>query len=94
MVPTGKERIMREDDFIASKTDLSGIITYGNRIFIEFSGYTERELLGSAHSIIRHPDMPRAVFQLLWDTIQSRNEIFAYVKNSAHTTAPMRPVGH
>lgn len=79
--PTSKERVMREGDFIVSKTDLKGRITYGNRIFIEFSGYTEEELLGAPHNIIRHPDMPRAVFKLLWDTIQSGKECFAYVKN-------------
>lgn len=79
--PTNKERVMREDDFIVSKTDLKGRITYGNRIFIEFSGYTEEELLGAPHNIIRHPDMPRAVFKLLWDTIASGKECFAYVKN-------------
>jgi len=72
---------MREDDFIVSMTDSKGRITYGNRTFIEFSGYSETELLGSQHNIIRHPDMPRAVFKLLWDKIQSREECFAYVKN-------------
>ena len=72
---------MREDDFIVSKTDLKGRITYGNRIFIEFSGYTEQELLGSQHNIIRHPDMPRAVFKLLWDRLALKQEVFAYVKN-------------
>ncbi len=81
--PTSVERQMREDDFIVSKTDLKGRITYGNRIFIEFSGYTEHELLGSQHNIIRHPDMPRAVFKLLWDTIQAKRECNAYVKNMA-----------
>ncbi|HXU94137.1 MAG TPA: PAS domain-containing protein [Gallionella sp.] len=64
-------------------TDLKGRITYGNRIFIEFSGYSESELLGAQHNIIRHPDMPRAVFKLLWDKIQNREECFAYVKNMA-----------
>ena len=72
---------MREGDFIVSKTDTRGIITYGNPIFIEFSGYTEQELLGAQHNIIRHPDMPRAAFKLAWDTIQSGKEFFAYVKN-------------
>ena len=81
VTPTSHEKVMREDDFIVSKTDLKGIITYGNRIFIEFSGYTEEELIGAPHSIIRHPDMPRAVFKLLWDTISQGKEIFAYVKN-------------
>ncbi len=74
---------MREDDFIVSMTDLKGRITYGNRIFIEFSGYSEAELIGAQHNIIRHPDMPRAVFKLLWDKIQNREECFAYVKNMA-----------
>ncbi len=81
IVPINKERVMRADDFIVSKTDLTGRITYGNRIFIEFSGYSEEELIGAQHNIIRHPDMPRAVFQLLWDTIGQGKEIFAYVKN-------------
>ena len=81
IVPTQRERVMRENDFIVSKTDPKGIITYGNPIFIEFSGYTEEELLGSQHNIIRHPDMPRSAFKLVWDTIQGGNEVFAYVKN-------------
>ena len=53
VTPNSNEKVMREDDFIVSKTDLQGIITYGNRIFIEFSGYSEAELLGSQHNIIR-----------------------------------------
>ncbi len=81
ITPTTVERVMRDDDFIVSMTDLKGRITYGNRIFIEFSGYQEEELLGSQHNIVRHPDMPRAVFQLLWDKIQNKEECFAYVKN-------------
>lgn len=81
ITPTSVERVMREDDFIVSMTDPKGRITYGNRIFIEFSGYSEAELLGSQHNIIRHPDMPRGVFKLLWDKIQNREECFAYVKN-------------
>ncbi|HEY3400588.1 MAG TPA: PAS domain-containing protein [Geothrix sp.] len=81
--PTQQERVLGEDDFIVSKTDLKGIITYGNRIFIDISGYSESELLGSPHNILRHPDMPRAVFKLLWDTLQAKREINAYVKNLA-----------
>ncbi|MEW5786434.1 MAG: PAS domain-containing protein [Pseudomonadota bacterium] len=83
ITPTSVEKVMREDDFIVSKTDLKGRITYGNRIFMEFSGYAEGELLGTQHNIIRHPDMPRAVFKLLWDTIQAGRECNAYVKNLA-----------
>lgn len=83
ITPTSVEKVMREDDFIVSKTDLKGRITYGNRVFIEFSGYGETELIGTQHNIIRHPDMPRAVFKLLWDTIQAKRECNAYVKNMA-----------
>ena len=81
--PSSREKLMRENDFIVSKTDLKGAITYGNRIFIEFSGYTEAELLGKPHNIIRHPDMPRGVFKFLWDTLHAKKECFAYVKNMA-----------
>lgn len=81
--PTSVEKVMREDDFIVSKTDTKGIITYGNRTFIEFSGYSAQELVGTNHNIIRHPDMPRAAFKLLWDTISTGKEFFAYVKNMA-----------
>lgn len=83
ITPTSVEKVMREEDFIVSMTDTKGRITYGNRIFIEFSGYAEKELLGAQHNIIRHPDMPRAVFKLLWDKIQGGDECFAYVKNMA-----------
>lgn len=81
VIPTDKERVMREHDFIVSKTDLKGRIIYGNEIFIEFSGYSEEELLGSQHNIVRHPDMPRVVFKLLWDYLAEDKEIFAFVKN-------------
>ncbi|MDD4912502.1 MAG: PAS domain-containing protein [Sideroxydans sp.] len=81
ITPTTTERVMRDGDFIVSMTDTKGRITYGNRIFIEFSGYSEKELIGSQHNIVRHPDMPRAVFQLLWNKIQNKEECFAYVKN-------------
>ena len=50
---------MRDQDFIVSKTDPRGRIVYANRIFMEFAGYSEKELLGTQHNIVRHPDMPR-----------------------------------
>jgi len=81
--PTTLERMMREGDFIVSKTTAKGIITYGNPIFIEFSGYSEEELLGTQHNIVRHPDMPRAAFKLAWSTIEAGKEFFGYVKNMA-----------
>jgi PAS domain S-box-containing protein len=81
--PTGRERTFPEDEIIVSKTDLKGIITYANRTFLNVALYSEEEILGQPHSILRHPDMPRCVFKLLWDTIEQGNEIFAYVKNMA-----------
>lgn len=70
-----------DNEFIVSKTDLKGRITYGNELFIKMSGYAESELLDAPHNILRHPDMPKAVFKLLWDTIAKGEEIFAFVKN-------------
>ena len=80
-VPTRQERVMKSKDFIISKTDTKGKLTYGNEIFMDMAMMTERELLGKPHSIIRHPDMPKIVFTLLWEHISTGNEIFAYVKN-------------
>ncbi|HEX3936215.1 MAG TPA: PAS domain-containing protein [Xanthobacteraceae bacterium] len=79
--PTQKEVFFDADDIIVSKTDLKGRITYANQVFCHIAGYTQAELLGQPHSILRHPDMPRAVFKLLWDTVLAGREIFAYVKN-------------
>ncbi len=75
------ERVLAEHDFIVSKTDTKGRITYGNRLFTEYAGYSEQEYLGKNHNLIRHPDMPRAVFKLLWDRISAGQEVFAFVKN-------------
>ncbi len=79
--PIDKENFFPDDKIIVSKTDTKGKITYCNEIFMEMAKYSEEELLGKPHSIIRHPDMPKAVFKLLWDTIQQGQEINAYVKN-------------
>ncbi|MCW8894573.1 MAG: PAS domain-containing protein [Sulfurimonas sp.] len=72
---------MAENDFIVSKTDTKGKITYCNKIFMDMAEYTEEELLGKPHSIVRHPDMPKAVFRYLWDMIAKKEEVFAYVVN-------------
>lgn len=80
---TGKERTFPETEFIVSKTDRKGIITYGNDIFVNICGYSEAELMGTPHNVVRHPGMPRCVFKLLWDTIEAGHEIFAYVLNRA-----------
>ena len=81
--PTGVENLLGEEELIVSKTDLKGRITHANDVFIRMAKYSYAELMGAPHSLIRHPDMPRSVFKLLWDTIEDRREIFAYVKNMA-----------
>lgn len=80
---TGHERLFEPSEIIVSKTDTKGRITYANRVFQRVAGYTEAELLGKPHSIVRHPDMPRCVFKYLWDTIAAGREVFAYVLNRA-----------
>lgn len=80
---SGRERTFQPDEIIVTKTDLKGHITYANDVFLRLAGYREEEILGKPHNIIRHPDMPRCVFRLLWDTIQAGREIFAYVVNRA-----------
>jgi aerotaxis receptor len=66
---------------IVSSTDLKGIITYANRKFCEIANYTKEELTGKNHNIVRHPDMPKAAFKELWDTIQAGKEWTGIVKN-------------
>jgi PAS domain S-box-containing protein len=83
VTPTDVETFFDKDDIIVSKTDVKGRITYANQTFCQIAGYSEAELMGQPHNIIRHPDMPRAVFKLLWDTIAEGREVFAYVKNMA-----------
>lgn len=72
---------MKEDDFIISKTDTKGHLTYVNKIFMEMAEYTEAELLGKPHNIVRNPLMPKLIFKLLWERVQKKEEIFAFVVN-------------
>lgn len=66
---------------IVSTTTPEGVITHVNQSFIEMSGYTEDELIGSPHSILRHPDMPPAAFKDLWDTVKRGEKWQGFVKN-------------
>jgi len=68
---------------IMSKTDPKGIIEFANDYFMEISGYEEWELMGQPHNIIRHPDMPKTIFKLLWDKLNKGENIHAFVKNRA-----------
>jgi len=83
VLATGVERSFDLDEVIVSKTDLQGRLTYVNDVFIRVSAYSESELIGKPHNVIRHPEMPRSIFQLLWDTIRHGKELFAYINNLA-----------
>ena len=78
---TGVERILSEGEFIVSKTDLKGKIVYVNRPFIEISGFSEEELIGAPHNIVRHPDMPPEAFKDLWATLKQGKSWRGMVKN-------------
>ncbi|ABE41129.1 putative sensor (PAS) domain for methyl-accepting chemotaxis sensory transducer [Rhodopseudomonas palustris BisB5] len=81
--PTGVECPFDQEELIVSKTDLKGNITYANDVFVRLSKYPRDEVIGAPHSLIRHPAMPRCMFKMLWDAIQSKKEMFAYVVNMA-----------
>jgi PAS domain S-box-containing protein len=78
-----KEIKIDTGDMIVSSTDTKGNITYVNDIFCKVAGYTREELIGQPHNIIRHEDMPKAVFHLLWQEVMKGNTIYAFVKNKA-----------
>ncbi len=76
-----KEAAFDRDELFFSITDTKGTILSGNNVFVRISGYTKEELIGKPHSIIRHPDMPRIIFKMLWDYLHANKPIVAYVKN-------------
>ncbi len=80
---SAQPRAFAPDELFFSTTDARGIITSGNDVFVRISGYTEEELVGTAHNIIRHPDMPRAAFRLVWDRLKAGKPAAALVKNRA-----------
>lgn len=75
------ETVIPQDELIISRTDLKGIITYANETFCEISGYTQEELIGKAHNILRHPDMPSSVYADLWETIKNKKQWSGVIKN-------------
>jgi aerotaxis receptor len=70
-----------EGKLIVSRTDVAGVITNCNQSFVEMSGFSEAELIGQPHWILRHPDMPSAAFKDLWDTVTRGTKWNGYVKN-------------
>jgi aerotaxis receptor len=78
---TTDEYVLPEGEVIVTRTDLKGRITYANDAFLRSCDFTREELLGKAHNIVRHPDMPPAAFADLWDTIKQGKPWSALVKN-------------
>lgn len=81
IVPTLVEQCMKDGEYIVSTTDPTGRITSANDVLLRFSGYAADELIGRQHNILRHPDMPRAVFSLAWETIANGEGFLGYIKN-------------
>jgi PAS domain S-box-containing protein len=94
VAPTGEARTFAPDELIVSKTDLRGVITYANDVFLRISRYELDEVLGRPHNLIRHPEMPRAVFALLWQTLSEGRELFAYINNLASDGAHYWVLAH
>jgi PAS domain S-box-containing protein len=83
VIPLNEEIKLENKRYLVSETNAKGVITYCNDYFTEISGYSREELIGKEHNIIRHPDMPKVIFKLLWERIQSGKNVNAVVKNLA-----------
>ena len=98
---TGKLIPFDDKTLLVSKTNTKGVVTYANRDFFIVSKFPEQDFIGKPHAVIRHEFMPRAVFRLMWDTIQDGKEFFGFVVNRcydedyywvfAHVTADTNP---
>lgn len=75
------EKTFESNILLVTKTNIKGEITYANRHFMDIVGMNEDKLVGAPHNIVRHPDMPKIIFKLLWQNLQNKKEVHAYVKN-------------
>ncbi|ATA76133.1 putative PAS/PAC sensor protein [Capnocytophaga canimorsus] len=82
-IPIDKEVVWDKSKVIISETDSFGTITNVNDVFVDVSGYSPNELIGQPHNLIRHPDMPKLAFKMLWDNLKSGNNFAGVVKNLA-----------
>ncbi len=83
MPVTHNEIIFKDDEFMLTKTDLKGVITYANDCFIKISGFSEAELVGQSHNVVRHPDMPVEAFEDMWTHLKAGKPWSGMVKNRA-----------
>lgn len=82
-IPIDEEIIIPKEEVLISVTDPKGIIIKANEVFAKVSGYSEEELVGSSHNVIRHPDMPKVMFKIIWEHIKDKENVMAVVKNLA-----------
>ncbi len=82
-IPIDEEIKFSKKKFIVSKTDINGTITFVNKNFCDISGYSEDELIGLPHNIVRHPDMPRAIFFLIWSSLLKGEPVSGVIKSLA-----------
>lgn len=78
-----KEITIGSRDILITRTDHAGVIDYGNESFVKISGYSKEEFIGQNHNLIRHPDMPKVIFHLMWKSIKKRKNFTAILKNLA-----------
>ncbi len=78
---TGRERPLVPSEIISTQTDTRGVITYINKAFTQVTGFSREDAVGRPHNLIRHPDVPRGLYYLLWDAIKSGEQFFAVTKN-------------
>jgi PAS domain S-box-containing protein len=76
-----KEVSISSKDILITRTDHAGVMNYGNDSFLRISGYSKDEVIGSKHNLVRHPDMPKVIFHLMWKSIKKRKNITAIIKN-------------
>lgn len=79
--PINEELVWDRSKIIISETDVFGRITDVNKVFCEVNGYSPFEVIGQPHSVIRHPDMPKLIFQMLWDSLAKENHFVGIIKN-------------
>jgi len=81
LIQTDREIFLSKNEMTISRTDIDGNILYYNHTFVKISGYKKSELLYAPHSILRHPDMPKAIFYIIWQTLLSGRSTHAIIKN-------------
>ena len=74
--------VLYDDLYLLSETDEKGIVTYASKSFLKVANMRETELIGQPHNVVRHPDMPRTAFKMLWDDVQEKGFWTGYVKNA------------